>query len=198
MTVKQTDRVQIQKFGTEGVALFDEIEVQLKALVDETATVNYRGQNALDFKTKCTQNAVDFAAYATQSMQQMSDSITDATTYIASALGGAPISLEPPTVIIQMPSIDADTSVETAEDGPLIALRDNVKTICDQIEANFTQNKANLQALGSDGWVGPEYDEAVVEVNGLTESMVEVVDNTRTVMMQDINSQLAALGFPQG
>jgi hypothetical protein len=195
MTVKQTDRAQIQQFGTEGIALFNEIEVQLKALVEETATVNYRGQNALDFKTKCTQNAVDFAEYCTRGMQQMSESITEATTYIASALGGAPITLEPPTVIIQMPSIEADTSVETAEDGPLRQLSTNVKSICDQVEAKFTENQSNLQALGSDGWVGPEYDEALSEVTTLTTSMVEVVDNTRTVMMQDIENQLQALGM---
>jgi archaellin len=195
MTVKQTDRVQIQKFGTDGVELFNQIEAALKALVDETATVNYKGQNALDFKTKCTENAVEFSSYCTKGMQQMSDSITEATTYIASALGGAPIDLEPPVVTVEMPSIEADTSVETAEDGPLVSLRDGVKSSCDQIEALFTQNQSNLQALGSDGWVGPEYDTALSEVTTLTNSMVEAVTNTRTVMTQDITNQLQALGM---
>ncbi len=195
MTVKQTDRVQIQKFGTDGVALFNEIEVLFKGMVDETATVNYAGQNALDFKTKCTQNAVDFAQYCTTGMQQMAASITEATTYIASALGGAPIDLEPPTIAIEMPSIDADTSVETAEDGPLVSLRDAVKSICDQVEAKFEQNQTNLANLGADGWVGPEYDEALSEVTTLTTNIVEAVTNTRTVMMTDIDNQLQALGM---
>lgn len=195
MTTKQTDRSQIERFGRDGVELFNQIESLLKGLVAEMAGVNYRGQNALDFKTKCTQHAVDFSRSCSTSMQRMSEAISEATSFIATALGGSPISLEAPVMNVDLPNIDADVSVESAEAGPLISLRESVKSTCDQIESSFTQNLSNLQALGVDGWIGPEYDSALDQVVTLTNSVIEDVHNSRTVMMGDITGQLQVLGM---
>ena len=195
MTVKQTDRVQIQAFGQQGVELFDNIEGQLRTLVISTAEVNYEGQNAFDFKTACVNYSHDFAVTCTGNMQQISQTITDATTYIATALGGEPIDLEPPTVAIEPPAVSADTSVETAEDGPLIELRGMVETSFGEITSSFDQNLANFQALGADGWIGPEYDAALTDVATLTNKATEEADLARTTIVGAINNQLQALGM---
>lgn len=195
MTTKQTDREQIQKFGDDGIQLFDQIEIEMKALITEAAEVAYRGANALEFKTKCANNAVEFASECTRIMTSISTVVTENTTYIAQALGGEAITLEPPTIVVEMPSIDADTSVESAESGPLVNLRASVQTRCTAVEQAFTDNQANLTALGTDGWIGPEYDETLAEVTRLTSSIVESVGQTRTVMMTDITNQLQALGM---
>jgi hypothetical protein len=195
MTVKQTDRAQIAQYGERGVEIFNQIEALLRGLIDEAATVHYRGANALEFKTKCTNHAVEFGNRCAQSMQEMSRAISEATSYIATALGGSAIDLEAPTVTLQLPAIDADTSVEAAEDGPLLALRDVVESTCDQIGALFEENLANLQALGHDGWIGPEYDEALSQVTSLTTTVTDDVTNTRSVIRADITGQLEALGM---
>jgi hypothetical protein len=195
MTVKQTDRVQIQSFGQQGVELFTSIETQLRTLVINTAEVNYEGQNAFDFKTACVNYSHDFAVTCTGNMQQISQTITDATTYIATALGGAPIDLEPPTVVLEPPAVSADTSVETAEDGPLIELRGLVEASFGEIGSAFDQNLSNFQALGADGWVGPEYDAALNDVSLLTNKATEEATAARTVIVNAINSQLQALGM---
>ena len=195
MTIKQTDREQISDFGDKGIALFDAIETELKSLVEETAEVAYRGANALEFKTKCSTNAVEFAGQCTKIMQEISAVVTDNTTFIATALGGQPISLEAPVIAIEMPRIDADTSVESADSGPLEALRESTKARFDQVETNFGENLDNLTALGADGWIGPEYDECLVEVTRLTASIVETIGDSGTVMMTDITNQLQALGM---
>lgn len=195
MTTKQTDRVLIKKFGEDGIQLFDEIEAQLKELVIEAAEVPYRGANALEFKTKCATNAVNFAGQCSRIMQAISAVVTENTTYIAQALGGEAITLEPPTIAVEMPSIDADTSVEMAESAPLVTLRGSVQSRCDAVEAAFNENLSNLQALGNEGWIGPEYDETLGEVSRLTTNIVEEVHQTRTVMMTDITQQLQALGM---
>ncbi|MGI9614596.1 MAG: hypothetical protein ACR2QO_16920 [Acidimicrobiales bacterium] len=195
MTVKQTDRVQIQSFGNRGVELFNAIENQLRNLVVNTAEVNYEGRNAFDFKTACVNYSHDFAVACTGNMQQISQTITEATTYIATALGGAPIDLEPPTVVIDPPAVSADTSVETAEDGPLIELRGLVELSFGEIESSFDENLANFQALGADGWIGPEYDAALSEVNLLTTKATEEAALARTTIVGAINSQLQALGM---
>jgi hypothetical protein len=195
MTVKQTDRAQIAQFGERGIEIFNQIEALLNALIDQTATVHYRGANALEFKTKCTNHAVEFGNRCSQSMQQISSAISEQTSFIATNLGGSPITLDPPAVTLALPHIDADTSVEAAEDAPLLALRDAVESTCGQISALFEENLANLQALGQDGWIGPEYDEALGQVTAVTTSVIDDVTTTRTVISGDITSQLDALGM---
>lgn len=195
MTVKQTDRAQIENFASQGIAIFNQIEAQLMTLVEQTATVHYRGANALEFKTKCTSNAVEFANYCTTNMQQMSQVMTEATTFIATALGGAGITLEPPTAVVQMPAIDADTSVEAAEDGPLNDLRASATTIYGQIDSLFSDNLSNLQALGNSGWIGPEFDAAQGSMASLTAMVLDGSANSRSVMEADISNQLSALAM---
>lgn len=195
MTTKQTDREQIQQFGTRGVEIFNEVETLMAAVVDETATVAYRGENALQFKTKCTQNAVDFGNRCTTAMQSIATTISDATSFIAQNLGGSAISLEPPSVNIEMPSIESDTSVESADAGPLRTLSNNIQSTFGNMTDLFEENLSNLEALGSDGWIGPEYDEALSQVSTITSSILEDIDNTKTVMVTDITGQLEALGM---
>jgi len=192
---KQTDRVQIDNFGKQGIALFDDVEIQIKQLLEETAMVAYKGANALEFKTKCVGNAVDFGNKCVQNMTMMSEVITSAVTFIASNLGGANITLDPPTKAFDPPAIDADTSVESATDGPLRDLARSTGTIYDAIQTSFGQNLTNFRNLGATGWIGPEYDEALSQVEELTRMIMESTDQSRTTMTNDINNQLTALGF---
>jgi len=192
---KQTDRAQIQNYSNTGISLFNQIEAGLLNLVGETAVVAYKGANALAFKTKCTSNAVEFANTCSQNMQQMSDIITQACTFIASALGGAVITLDPPTMVVDLPAIDADTSVESATDGPLRDLAMSTGRIYDAVEQSFAANLQAFTSLGATGWVGPEYDDALGQIQSLTTAINASIANSRSVMVADINNQLTALGF---
>lgn len=195
MTVKQTDRVQIVNFGEQGKQLFDEIELQLKNLVTNVADVHYRGQNAFEFKTACVNYSVDFANTCTVNMQQISTTITNAATYIATALGGDSINLDPPTVLVEAPAVSADTSVEAAEDGPLITLRGTVEASFNEVDRLFNDNLSNFQALGADGWIGPEYDSALDDVTTITMKASEEIAASRQIIVGAINGQLQALGM---
>ncbi len=195
MVVKQTDRSQIERFGREGIAIFDQIEANLRGLVTEMAEVAYRGQNALEAKTRWTQSAVDFAEQCTLAMQQMAEVVSTNTTYIATNLGGQPIDLEAPAVVIELPKIDADTSVESADSGPLVTLRGSITSICGQVDDGFNENLSNLVLLGSDGWVGPEYDDTLDQVTRVTQSISQTIEESKTVMVSDITNQLQALGM---
>lgn len=195
MTVKQTDRAQIVAFGDRGREIFDQIEIQLRNLVTNVADVNYRGRNAFEFKTACVNYSVDFSNTCTTNMQMISSSITNATTYIATALGGDSINLEPPTVMIEAPAVSADTSVESAEDGPLITLRGTVEASFNEIDRLFSENLTNFQGLGNDGWIGPEYDAALDDVTRITLKANEEIGASRTTIVNAINAQLQALGM---
>jgi hypothetical protein len=183
------------RFAQDGKDLFDQIEADLKDLVVQTAEVAYKGQNALTFKTTCTQAAVDFANGCSQTMTQISDVITEQTTHIATALGGDPIYLEPPTLQVEMPKIDADTSVEMADSQPLTNLRSSIQQSFDAIENAFQDNLVNLINLGQEGWIGPEYDDTLSQVTTLTNAAIEDVNTSKASMMGDITTQLQSLGM---
>ena len=193
MVEKRTDRVQIQNFASRGVELFDQIEVSLQSLVEQTANVNYRGPNAHRFKTQCASGAVDFAEATSQTMRQMSDLVESATSFIARALGGQPISLEPPSVSVRMPAISADESVEAAEDTALLQLRQEVDVLYSDVVEHFEENLSNLEALGVDGWWGPEYDDALVSMRQLTSGAVERCEASRSNMTAAIQTQVDML-----
>ena len=193
MVEKRTDRMQIQNYANRGVEIFDRIEGSLQSLVEQTANVNYRGPNARLFKTQCTTNAVAFAEATNSTMQLMSDLIEEATTFIATALGGQRISLEPPSVSVRMPVISADESVEAAEDTALNQLQQEVTVLYSEVVTLFEENLTNLEALGVDGWWGPEYEEALAHMQRLTAGAVDRCDQSRTKMTTDIQTQVDAL-----
>ena len=193
MVEKRTDRVQIRGYADRGVAIFDRIEASLRSLVEQTANVNYRGPNAHSFKTQCATNAVTFAEATNLTMQKMSDTIESATTYIATALGGQPISLEPPIVTVPMPNISADESVEAAEDTALLQLKQQVEVQFSEITALFEENLGNLETVGHDGWWGPEYDDALANMQQLTTIAVERCEHSRSSITANIQTQVDLL-----
>ena len=193
MVEKRTDRIQIQNFASRGVEIFDNVERHLQSLVEKAATVNYRGPNALSFKTACVNHAVAFADSTSNTMSQMNNVVQSNTTFIATALGGQNISLDPPTVKIDPPAIDPDESVEAAEDTALRQLHQDIKVIFSSIIALFDENLANFNRLGIDGWWGPEYDNANVALTRLTNDAVETCNQSRTAMMNDVQTQIDIL-----
>ena len=193
MVIKRTDRVQIQNYAQSGVELFDQIETQLLILVEHTATVNYFGPNAHTFKTACATNAVDFAEATSRTMFRMSYLIEDATSFIAEALGGQRITLEPPSVSVALPTINADEGFEQAESEALHHLRQQVDGLYATIVSLFDQNLKNFDRLGTDGWLGPEYDEARLAMGQLTTLAVDRCDQSRTTMTTTIQQQIDAL-----
>ena len=193
MVEKRTDRVQILEFARQGVEIFNNVEQNLQMLVEKVATVNYRGPNARAFKTSCVRLATGFAESTSRTMTQMSNVVEVNTTYIAKALGGEAISLEPPNVAINPPSIDTDESVEAAEDTALSQLRQDIDNIYTTIVSLFEENLANLTKLGVDGWWGPEYDETHDGLTRLTGTVVDACNQSRSGMMKDIQSQIDLL-----
>lgn len=193
MVEKRTDRIQIQNFATRGVDIFDSVEQNLQALVEKAANVNYQGPNARAFKTACVNHAVAFAEQTTKTMGQMNDVIQANTTFIATALGGQPISLDPPQVAIQPPAINIDESIEQADDVALHQLRDDIESIFATVTSLFDENLINFNKLGVDGWWGPEYDDTQSALNRLTIAAVEGSNQSRLAMSNDIQKQIDIL-----
>ena len=193
MVQKRTDRIQIQNFADRGVEIFDSVQQSLQALVEKAAEVNYQGPNARAFKTACVNHAVDFADATSKTMFQMNDVIQTNTSFIATALGGQSITLDPPTVTIQPPAINTDESVEQADNTALDQLRQDIENIFSSITSLFEENLTNFSALGTDGWWGPEYDDTNAALTQLTNSAVETCNTSRTTMIGDVQTQIDIL-----
>ncbi|MYH95343.1 MAG: hypothetical protein F4010_00765 [Cenarchaeum sp. SB0669_bin_11] len=193
MVEKRTDRIQIQEFASRGVDIFDSIEQNIQVLVEKAANVNYQGPNARAFKTACVNHAIDFAEQTTKTMGQMNDAIQTNTTFIATALGGQPISLDPPQVAIQPPAINIDESIEQADDVALHQLRDDTESIFATVTSLFDENLTNFNKLGVDGWYGPEYDNTRDALTRLTGTAVDGCNQSRTAMVKDVQTQIDIL-----
>ena len=193
MVEKRTDRIQIQNFANLGIDIFTKVQVNLQTLVEQVGTVNYRGPNAHSFKRSCVTLAVHFAEQTTTTMTSMSTVIEANTSFIATALGGQPIQIMPPTVAITPPEISGDESVEAAEDTALRNLSEEVEKVFNIIVALFEENLANLKNLGIDGWWGPEYDDTLQSMTQLTGSAVEHCTTSRTDINSAIQTQIDRL-----
>lgn len=193
MVEKRTDRIQIQNFATRGVEIFDSVEQNLQVLVEKAANVNYQGPNARAFKTACVNHAVAFAEETTRTMGQMNDVVQANTSFIAQALGGQSISLDPPQVAIQPPAINIDESIEQADDTALNQLRDDIESLFNTVNALFDENLVNFNKLGVDGWWGPEYDNTQGDLTRLTGSAVDSCNQSRAAMVRDVQAQIDAL-----
>ena len=196
MVVKQTKRDEIDAYGRRGIEIFNEVELKLNELVSETAEVLYNGMRARDFKTTCTQNAVDFGVACGDNMESMAEVISAASSYIATNLGGDPIDLEPPTVVVAMPDIKVDESIETADDGVLTGLKDNCTKVYARVTELYDEHLNEFTRLGDEeSWVGPEYDSALADVVSLTNTMRTGIEESQTTMTGAIEKQLADLGM---
>jgi len=196
MVVKQTNTAEIDAYGGRGIEYFDEIERQLNALIEETASVLYNGMRAKDFKTTCCQNAVDFGTISVQNMQSMADVISAASSYVATNLGGQAVNLEPPTRTFSLPAIQADETIETADDAVLNGLSATCNDIYTAIATAYTDHLSDFESLGANEfWVGPEYDDALADVQNLTGVAMDAVTESKDLMMKAIADQLADLGM---
>ena len=193
MVLKRTDRVQIQDFANRGIEIFDRVEQNLQALVENAATVNYQGPNARAFKTACVSHAVNFAEATTRTMLEMNDIIQSNTSFIAVALGGHAITLDPPNVNITAPSINIDESIEQADQASLGQLHQDIDNIFNSIISLFHENMANFNKLQADGWWGPEYDNTQAALTRLTGTAEDGCTQSRTAMMRDVQTQIDVL-----
>ena len=91
MAIKRTDRVKIQQDGDDLGRTFTDIQTALDGLVNGVAAANYEGGNAVQFKNQCVDSCIEFANQCRTAMTQMSNDVSEQTSFIAQNLGGAPV-----------------------------------------------------------------------------------------------------------
>lgn len=167
MTVKSTDRAQIVRFGDKCSSLFDEIEILMVGSLEEASIEN-----------AWTEALVPLANFCVDTMRRMNTAMVEATVFIATALGGAPVDLNPPTTTFNTKGNGEarGASVASENAGP----KSGFIARLDAIELAFNSILVDLEELGSSGWIGDEYDDLLSNWTILTAHVVEAIENTRS------------------
>lgn len=165
MTVIRVNPGSILAYADSANAIFDSVRSSLDALVAEAVGVNYKGENAVEFKTECGRMAVDFANALNADIQAIASAVSASTSAISASLGGQPVTLDVNVQPFEMPAVPAsDGSVELDTSG-LSALSDSAASHFESIGENVADHLASLQATD---WEGGAKDNAVSAISTYT------------------------------
>lgn len=189
MGVIRVNPPSIMQYASHANEIFATVRSTLDALVESAVAVNYKGPNAVEFKTKCGQLAVEFANALNHDVQRIAEAVSASTTAIADSLGGQHIQLDVNVTPIGMPSVpQGDGSVEL-DTGGLQAFGDSARSQFSNIEANLGEHLSALQATD---WTGNAKDQAVSSVSTFTDHACSNVAATSTKMMNYVKEQVEA------
>lgn len=193
MTVYQVKRDLVFAYGrdTEGIML--DVSRRLRDLTDAAAAADYSGQNAQEFKNQVVEHIETFNGECASAAKQLVTVVADQTTRIAQALGGQPLTIEAPVMTIDPPAIVVDLDTERADIASLNSLAAAIGTLCGQVEELWGEHKSRFDALGNEGWMGPEYDDASTQVNSLTTNILAAIETSKSAMTTTVDRQIAVL-----
>lgn len=198
--IKQTKRQQILNYGDIGKDLFDKIEIDMGKLAQECADVAYQGPRSDKFKTDCIGFAMNFSYACTDAMIAMTTAVNANTSFIAEALGGDHIGLEPPTKkSLVTPTFTPYSDTEMVDGGEIRRMRDSAVSYFNAVRGYFGDNEKAFLALGSNGgWIGDEYEDARDQLVKITGGALETCDTSEQSLVTRVNDQLTALKLPVG
>lgn len=195
MTVRQISSSEIQAYGADAIATFALIDESLGGLISCCAEVNYHGANALAFKSRLVDLAFDLSRTVADAMEQMGGAMADASSTIATALGGNALDISAGRAPFEMPRIEAETAVESVTSEPLLELRSVISDHHAVVDTLLIEHLNSLQGLGATGWIGPEFDDAMESIGRLTMATSGAVLQSRRSMLDALDHQLSALGL---
>ena len=107
----------VRAYGNSAQEIFAGVQSALEGLVTDVVNVNYKGENAVEFKTGCGNLAAEFGTALNKDMRAIADAVQDSTTNIARALGGGPVVIEFSGGMVTVPAVppgDGTYSADTA------------------------------------------------------------------------------------
>lgn len=186
----RVDPGSIRAYGANAQEIFGQIRVGLESLVQDAVNVEYRGENAIKFKTDCGRMAADFATALTADLRSIADAVRASTSHITSALGGGPVSIEVNGGTVNVPPVPAGDGTYSADPAGLETLKGTVRNRFGAVKDQFD---AHLSRLQSTDWAGQAKDQAVQAVTQFTSSAKSKTDEATSSLTSFIEQQLEAL-----
>lgn len=189
------DRVRVNpqsvvSYGQNAQGQFNTIHAALVGLVDQCTTVDYYGENAVQFKTKCGQKAADFGQAFSRDLAQIAEAVKTSSSNIAQALGGQPISISVSGAPIPLPAVPpGDGSVEASTSG-LTQLITQVGQQFSIIQDALDQHLASLRTTD---WLGNAKDQAMNAVTSYTTKAKSAAGDAQQQIAKFIQDQIEAV-----
>ena len=180
----------VRAYGTAAQEIFGAIRHDLEGLVSDVVNVDYKGENAVDFKTRSGQLAADFATALTADLRAIADAVQSSTTNITQALGGGPVVIQFNGGAVSVPAVPQGDGTYSADPSGLEALKGVARNRFGSITE---QLNAHLSRLTSTAWSGNAKEQAVQAVTTFTNNARAKVDEASSNLTGYIDRQLEAL-----
>lgn len=184
------DPASVRAYGGSAQEIFGVIRTDLEGLVNDVVSVEYKGENAVQFKTDCGTLAADFGTALTADLRAIADAVQASTTNITQALGGGPVIIQFDGGAVSVPAVPQGDGTYSADPTGLEALKGTVKTRFGSITE---QLNTHLSKLTSTVWTGHAKDQAVQAVSSFTNSAKGKVEEATSTLTNFIDRQLEAL-----
>lgn len=180
----------VRAYGNSAQEIFAGVQSALEGLVTDVVNVNYKGENAVEFKTGCGNLAAEFGTALNKDMRAIADAVQDSTTNIARALGGGPVIIEFSGGMVTVPAVPPGDGTYSADTAGLEALKGTVNNRLGAITQHLDDN---YQRLNATAWTGNAKDQAMQTVSGFTNKAKTKVTETSTTLTNYIERQLETL-----
>lgn len=190
--LKVVNPAEVAAYGTRINNRVDEIFATLNQLIVDVVDVDYHGTNAFRFKTEAGQQATAFAKSLQTSINELKTGVSGATSNIAGALGGSPITINLSDNAITPQTPAADTGTQIADPTALTTLVTTIGTRFDSLETSLNGLR-ELPANDRSGWMGQARNDTESYVNGWVTSAKSACTTAREGLVNYVNEQNAAV-----
>ncbi len=185
------DPASIRAYGTAAQENFGRIRSELEGLVQDVLNVEYKGENAVQFKTDCGRIAGDFGTAIAADLRSIADAVRATTSNIAGALGGGPVAIEVNGAAVNVPPVPAGDGTYSLDPSGLQSLKGTVQSRFGAVNEQFD---AHLQRLQSTAWTGNAKEQAVQAVTQFTGRARAKMDEAKSELTGFIDRQLEDIG----
>jgi hypothetical protein len=184
------DPQSIRAYGSSAQEIFGLIRSELEGLVQDAVSVDYKGENAVAFKTDCGNLAADFATALSTDLRAIADAVRASTSNIVGALGGARVDIQVAGGSVSVPAVPAGDGTYSADPAGLEGLKGDVRRRLGAVSEHFNTHLSRLQ---STAWTGQAKDSAVASVSRFTSQARAKADEAAATITAFIEKQLEAL-----
>lgn len=184
------DPTSVRSYGNAAQEIFGAVRNDLEGLVNDVVTVDYKGENAVDFKTRCGQLAADFATALTADLRAIADAVQSSTSNITQALGGAPVVIQFNGGAVSVPAVPPGDGTYSVDPSGLESLKGTARNRFGSITEHLN---THLSRLTNTAWTGQAKDNAVQAVTTFTNNARGKVQEAAANLTGYIDRQLEAL-----
>lgn len=190
MSVIRVNPESVAQYASLATQQFDRIRAELEGLTRDVVSARYFGPNAVRFKTETGQMAAAFSQALLRDLGQITDAVSQATSNIAHALGGAPVRAAVNGAPVSVPPVDSGDGSVDLDISALEGLKPVIASRLGAIGDALQQHLARLEATD---WQGQAKNAAVESVSRFTAAARARTEEARASIARAIDSQVQSV-----